>query len=181
MEPIYLRALERDDLERTHKWHNDRTMYRIMGGTFHYVSRAAEEAWLRKKEAYSPTEVMLAICVTETSQHIGNIYLRNIDWAARHAEGQIWIGEVGQRTKGYGRAAAELLISHAFEDLGLHRLYVLALEGNPSIHMAETQGFVREGVLRDHVYVAGKFKDLVVLGMTVDDYRRARPRAERGQ
>ena len=59
MESVYLRALELDDLDRTYKWHNDRELYRAMG-EFHYVSRATEEEWLRKKQVFSTNEVNLA-------------------------------------------------------------------------------------------------------------------------
>jgi RimJ/RimL family protein N-acetyltransferase len=170
MEPVYLRALELGDMERTHKWHNDQRMYRIMGGVFHYVSRATEEEWLRKKQAYSPQEVSLAVCLTENSQHIGNVYLRNIDWIARHAEIQIWIGEPDERSKGYGSAAFRLMIEYAFHNLGLRRLYGFILEDNkPSIRMFEKCGFVVEGRLRKHAFGGGKFKDFVVMGVCVDD------------
>jgi len=169
MEPVYLRALESDDLERTHKWHNDHRMYNIMGGTFHYVSRATEEEWLRKKQAYSPQEVSLAICLTETSQHIGNIYLRAIDWIARHAELQIWIGEPDQRSRGYGYAAISLFLKYAFDTLGLRRIYLYVLEGNPSIRLYEKCGFIVEGKLRKHAFIGGEFKDFFIMGLCVDD------------
>ena len=111
METIYLRALEHNDLDRTYKWHNDHELYRTMG-VFHYASRATDEEWLRKKQMFSDEEVNLAICLTENSQHIGNIYLRNIDWIARNAELRIFIGASDYRTKGYGQAAIRLLIRH---------------------------------------------------------------------
>jgi len=119
MEPVYLRALELDDLERTYKWHNDPEMYRTLGGAFHHVSHVTEEEWLRKMVVSSPNEVNLAICLTENSLHIGNIYLRNIDWIARNGEAHLFIGEVGERSKGCGQAAIRLLVRYAFQDLGL--------------------------------------------------------------
>jgi len=144
-------------------------MYNIMGGTFHYVSRANEEEWLRRKQAYSPQEVNLAICLTENSQHIGNIYLRNIDWIARHAELQIWIGETDQRSRGYGYAVQSMLHKYAFDELGLRRLYLFILEGNTSIKLAEKFGFIIEGRLVNHAFSGGKFKDFIVMGLCVDD------------
>ena len=169
MEQVYLRALEIGDLERTYKWHNDPNMYSIMGGTFRFVSHASEEAWIRKKQEFSTTDVSLAICVTETSQHIGNIYLRNIDWVNRHAELQMWIGEQDKRSQGYGFAAQTLLHNHAFNDLGLLRLYLYILEGNPSTYLAKKFGFVKEGKLRQQVFKDGEFKDIVIMGLCVDD------------
>ena len=162
--PIYLRALELSDLERTHRWHNNQEMYALMGSTFRFVSPATEEAWLRSLDTTSVHEVNLAICVRETSEHIGNIYLRHIEWIARHASAHIFIGEVGERSSGYGYEATMLLVEHAFADLGLRRVYLFALTGNVSVRCAEKCGFVAEGILRQHAFVNGQFRDVVVMG-----------------
>jgi UDP-4-amino-4,6-dideoxy-N-acetyl-beta-L-altrosamine N-acetyltransferase len=169
MESVYLRVLELGDLDRTYKWHNDPELYRTMG-VFHYVSRATDEEWLRKKQAFSTSEVNLAICLSSNSQHIGDIYLRNIDWIARHAELHVFIAEPDQRSKGYGQAAVRLLIKHAFQNLGLQRLHLLVLEDNkPAIKVYEKCGFVVEGRLRRHVFKNGKFKDVLFMGLCAGD------------
>jgi len=170
MEPVYLRALELDDLERTYKWHNDPELYKTLVGPFHYVSRATEEEWLRKKQAYSPQEVNLAICVTENSQHIGNFYIRDIDWIARNAALNILIGEPTERGKGYGSMALRLVVKYAFQDLGLNRLWLAILEDNEaSLRHVKKCGFIMEGKLRKHAFKDGKFKDLVVFGICASD------------
>lgn len=172
MEPVYLRALELSDLERTHKWHNDPELYKMLGGTFRYTSRATEEDWLRRKQTYSVSvsEVNLAVCLAESLQHIGNIYLRNMDWVARNAELHIFIGEPDQRSKGYGEAAVRLLINYAFQDLGLLRLYLFVLEDNtPAMRVYEKCGFIVEGKLRRHAFKEGKFKDVLVMGICASD------------
>ena len=169
MGSVYLRALEIDDLERTHQWHNDPVLYQTLTGTFRYVSRAAEEAWLREKLKYTNQELNLAICLTGDSQHIGNIYLREIDWVARRAELSIFIGETKQRSKGYGQEALRLLIKYSFEDLGLLSLYLFVLEDNrPAIRLYEKGGFVIEGKLRQHAFKSGGFKDVLVMGLCAD-------------
>jgi RimJ/RimL family protein N-acetyltransferase len=166
MESVYLRALELDDLERTHRWHNDPILYETLVGPFRYVSRATEEDWLRRKVASPDQEINLAICLTADSTHIGNVYMRNIDWLARHAEVSMFLGEPEQRSKGYGTAALRLLIRHAFRDLGLSRLYAFILEENTaSLRMCEKCGFVLEGKLRQHAYKNGEFRDLLVVGV----------------
>ena len=171
MEPVYLRALEIDDLERVHKWHNDIEMWDLLTSPFRYVSRASEEEWLRKKQSYSNEEVNLAICLTGNSEHIGNIYLREISWIARHGHmSGILIGDPVHRSKGYGTSALRRLIEHAFGDLGLRRLYTYVLDENkPSARMMEKCGFVVEGKLRKHAFKAGKFKDVVVMGVCAED------------
>jgi RimJ/RimL family protein N-acetyltransferase len=170
MELIYFRALEPGDLERTYQWHNDPNLYKTLGGVFHYVSRTTEEEWLRQMAAFSNREINLAVCLTENSQHIGNIYLRNIDWVARHGEVHLFIGEAGERLKGYGQAATRLLARYAFRDLGLLRLYCFIIGDNqPSIKMFEKCGWMVEGKLRNHTFKDGHFKDVLAMGICASD------------
>lgn len=102
---IYLRALEASDLEQCHKWHNDRDLYKMLVGPFRFVSKQAEQAWLDRKTAFSPDELNLAICVKGSDEHVGNIYLREIDWVARNAQLGIFIGSREERSKGYGKSS----------------------------------------------------------------------------
>ncbi len=166
MEPVYLRSLESGDLDRIHKWHNDAALYESLTGTFRYVSYTTVAEWLRNKQAYSMEQANLAICLTNSSEHIGNIYLRDIDWIARHGELAIFIGESGQRCKGYGRAAVRVLIKHAFQDMGLRRLYLFVLADNSrAIRTYESCGFVVEGRLRKHAFKGGEYKDVSIMGI----------------
>lgn len=170
-ELVYLRPLELDDLDRIYKWHNDPVLYKTLMGTFRYVSRAPVEEWLRKKIACPIQEENLAICLTSNSQHIGNIYLRNIDWIARCAETGIFIGDPDHRSKGYGAAARRLQIRHAFQDLGLQRLYAFILADNrPAIRMNEKCGLIVETKLRRHVFKDGELKDVLVMGICANDH-----------
>jgi RimJ/RimL family protein N-acetyltransferase len=174
VESIYLRALELDDLERTHKWHNDPALYEMLIGTFRYVSRVAEEEWLRRKVAYSTQEVNLAICLTSNSQHIGNFYLQNIDWIARHAEMGAFIGEPGLLSKGYGTEALRLMMRHAFQDLGLLKLYAHTLADNTAaIKHLEKCGYVLEGRLPRHCFKGGEFKDILIMAFYAGDLETA--------
>ena len=109
-EPIYLRALEMSDLDRCHKWHNDKDLYEMFWGPFHFVSKQAVEAWLNRKTSYSSEEYNFAITVKETDKHIGNIYLRKINWVCRHAELQIFIGDREEISRGYGQSAVRQLL-----------------------------------------------------------------------
>jgi diamine N-acetyltransferase len=170
MEDVYLRALEPSDLDRTSKWHNDPRLYDTLVSPFRYVSRAAEEEWIRRKTAYAQTEIQLAICLKEGDRHIGNIHLTDIDWVSRHACLGIFIGEAQSQSKGYGQQAMRLVLRHAFHDLGLHRVYLTVLDDNPrAIRVYEKCGFVVEGRLRRHDYKRGQFRDLILMGICADD------------
>lgn len=164
-EPVYLRPLEGDDIERIHNWHNDRGLYDTLTGVFRYVSRGTVEAWLQKKQASDSTEVNLAICLRRNHDHLGNVYLREIDWIHRRGELGIFIGDTSHRFKGRGLSALRLMVSYAVKELGLRRLYGLILaENRASIRIFEACGFVTEGTLRQHFFKQGKLRDAAVVG-----------------
>lgn len=170
MGTVYLRPLDLADLDRTFRWHSDPGLYEMLVSPFRYVSRTSEEEWLRKKMQFSNTEIQLAICLTEGNQHIGNIHLRNIAWVSRTAETGVFIGEAEHWSKGYGQQAMRLLLRHAFNDLGLLRVWLTVFDDNlRAIRSYEKCGFIVEGRLRQHAFKCGKFKDLIYMGINVSD------------
>jgi RimJ/RimL family protein N-acetyltransferase len=170
-ELIYLRALEASDLERCHTWHNDRNLYDMLVGPFRFVSKQAEQAWLDRRTAFSSNEVNLAICLKKSDEHIGNIYLREIDWISRCARLEIFIGDREERSKGYGQSAIRQLLTCAFRDLGLNRIYLQVLADNcAAINVYEKCGFSIEGRLKNHVFKQGGWKDLIVMGICAEDH-----------
>lgn len=168
---VCLRALEVADLDRVLSWHNDSTLYQHLGGTFRWVSRSAEEGWILRRCAYSPTEVNLAICIMGTHEHIGNIYLRDIDWVARHAELHIFIGALAHRGHGYGEVAMRRVLAHAFDDLGLQRIYLFVLASNePAMRLYKKCGLIEEGRLRRHAFKQGHLEDVLVMGILSSEW-----------
>jgi len=178
-EPVFLRALAMGDLNRTLKWHNDPALYATLGGAFRPVSRAVEREWLRRKRAFTSGEINLAICAAKTGLHVGNIYLRNLDWVARRGEVHIFIGDRKHRRKGYGQSAVRQLAEQAFRTLGLQRLYLLVLADNAAaIKTYEKCGFVVEGRLRRHAFKGGRFKDMLAMGRCATETAAGRSRGE---
>lgn len=169
---VYIRPLEQGDVENCLKWHNDPSLYSSLCNPFRQVSRVAEETWLSTRIKYSDKEVNSAICLNKSATHIGNIYLRDINWGSQNAAVGLFIGEASERGKGYGTAALKLMTDHAFHDLGLHRVYLYALATNvAAVKSYQRVGFSNEGTLRDHVFKQGRFHDVVVLGLRRCDFQ----------
>lgn len=172
---IYLRALDVSDLERTFLWHNDPALYEHLGGNFRWVSRATEKEWIERHSSYSANEVNLAICISETQEHIGNIYLRDIEWVSRHAELHIFVGQQNCRGHGYGEAAMCCVLDHAFHDLGLERVYLSVLASNePAICLYKKCGFTEEGRLRQHIFKKGHNVDVLIMGILSSEWESQR-------
>ncbi|WP_432082978.1 GNAT family N-acetyltransferase [Streptomyces sp. WAC 04229] len=64
---------------------------------------------------------------------------------------------------GYGRETVQLLLGLGFESLGLHRIWGARSPHNEaSAKTMASAGMVEEGVIREHVLKAGKWRDSVV-------------------
>ena len=71
------------------------------------------------------------------------------------------------------RAALPIVIDHAFDDLGLHRLEADADPRNArSLRLLEDLGFTREGYLRERHLIGGERQDSVLFGLLRSDWRR---------
>ena len=61
----------------------------------------------------------------------------------------------------------------AFEEAAAHRLWLDVFESNHHARaLYESEGFVVEGVRRDHVHHGGRFVSVVLMSMLEDEYWR---------
>ena len=101
-----------------------------------------------------------------TGRSIGTIGLSNVDRQNLRAEYGILVGDADARGKGYAREASELILRYAFDQLGLHRVYLHSFADNAAaVRLYKRVGFRLEGTLRHHVLKRGVFRDVVVMAM----------------
>ena len=168
---IYLRALETSDIDRMHRWHNDPQLYATLTSPFHPVSRQTVEDWIKERCRYSDKEINYAICLSDSHEHIGNMYLREIDYINRHGFLGAFIGDAEHRAKGYAGEALLQTVDYAFNVLGLRRLYMYVLADNAAaLKHLQKCAFLIEGKMRQNIFKDGQFKDVCVLGMCLSDY-----------
>ena len=107
---------------------------------------------------------------------VGLANLARIDPAARRCEWAYYLGEASTRGRGVGSQVEYIVLRHVFEDLGLNKLWCEVLVENEAVwKLHGSFGFVREALFRDHVQKAGRFQDVVGLGMLKADWDGARP------
>ncbi|MGC9541124.1 GNAT family N-acetyltransferase [Streptomyces sp. UG1] len=76
--------------------------------------------------------------------------------------------------KGYATDAARTMIRFGFGELGLHRISAaIGPENRASIRVVEKLGFTREGVLRDHVFTNGEWRDSVLYSLLTHEWTEA--------
>lgn len=85
---------------------------------------------------------------------------------------------VTEKGKGFGRQAVRLTKRLAFEEWRAHRLWLDVVAHNTRAQaMYETEGFVREGILRECLKVDAGFESLIVMSILRDEYLDALPAA----
>lgn len=161
---IYLRLMTHEDTEKIVEWRNSDSVRKrfIYQGLF---TKESHENWIRTMVETGKV-VQMIICEIGTDRAVGSVYVRDIDNTHHKAEYGIFIGEKEARGKGYGTAAAKLMVRYCFEELRLHRLFLrVYAENERAIRSYEKAGFVKEAHLREDVYINGEYKDIVLMGI----------------
>lgn len=164
---IYLRPMTGEDTYRIVAWRNSEAVRK----NFIYqelFTREGHEEWVRSM-VNTGRVVQMIICLEQDDSPVGSVYIRDIEPLHRKAEYGIFIGEAQARGRGIGTAAAKLMLKYCFEELKLHRVFLRVYADNvQAIRSYEKAGFAREAYLRDDVFVDGRFRDIVLMGVLAD-------------
>ncbi len=164
----------------------------VAGGddaTWKYMARPAlrspedAESMIRQAliETEARREVAFAIVATASGKVVGSTRFLDIQRPHRALEiGWTWIGTSWQRTA-INTECKLLLLGHAFDTLGAHRVTLKTDARNDRSQRAiERIGGVREGVLRRHrVCWDGFVRDTVYYGVVDHEWPAVRIRLER--
>lgn len=158
MVDIKLRKLELfDKTQMAHLANNKKIWDNVRDGFGHpYTEKNAEE--FIQRQANSDTEKVFAIDFNGELCGLCGLILQK-DVYRKSAEIGYWIGEPfwGQ---GIATQAIGFLVSHAFEEMDLVRLYAGVFEYNVgSIRVLEKNGFFKEGISKKAVFKNGAFWD----------------------
>lgn len=136
------------------------------------ISPAQQLQWFR-----SQTDRDLALCVFEKQgaerRLIGINGVYNIN--PRHQLGvwrvRFWPEIQG---KGYAVESSRMMFDYAFNTLNLRRITSTSFADNPpAMRLLERMGSKREGLLRQHLYSNGKFRDVVTYGLLKEEFFEA--------
>lgn len=155
---LRIEPLSLDHLPHVMRWVNDREVMQYFATHQRDISEAEERAYLANILA-SPNDKVFSAFDGET--YVGQCSLNAIYWPARNA--RLFVVVVaGQQGKGYGPEAIRQLLKYAFEELKLHKVWLIVRKDNRSAQaMYLKLGFFFEGVLEDEYCVNGRYFDMV--------------------
>ena len=152
-----IRKLEEKDVAGMLEWMHDEAVNCWF--RFDFSAMTEEKALDFVKASFTEENQNFAI-VDENDEYMGTISLKNISVKDGNAEYAIVTRKKAHGT-GLAFQATKEIIQYAFEELGLHRVYLNVLDINERAnHFYKKCGFEYEGAFKDHLYLNGGYRTL---------------------
>jgi RimJ/RimL family protein N-acetyltransferase len=164
---VSLRPFRDTDASVAAAWCRDAAIVRWSGAPANHDENSAL-AWAAMTDTSHGAGDVLALVITDTASGaaLGSVDLR------RPSEADLELGEVGfflgpeARGRGIATRSTRLLLTYAFDELGIARVQALVHPENPaSAKVLERLGFRREGLLRDHRVGAEGREDRILFSL----------------
>lgn len=141
--------------------------------TDHEISPGEHQAWLASL-AGNARQAVFVVMVDDLPR--GLVSLNAINTLHQSADWAFYLDSELQG-KGLGSQVECWLLDHAFDDVGLAKLNCEVLASNPAVvRLHQKFGFVLEGVRRQNVCKDGERLDVMLLGITAQEWRAQRPK-----
>lgn len=170
-EKIRLREYKKEDIKLAQEYINDSEIKKLLnpGIPFLYTYED-EEKWYENLSASKDT-YNFAIETLEDKKYIGGCGINEVDWKNSYVVVGIFIGDKDYLGKGYGTDAMKVLMHFVFEQMNIHKIKLNVFSFNKrAIKSYEKCGFKVEGILRDELFVDGKYHDEVSMGILREEY-----------
>lgn len=139
-------------------WVNDREVMQYFANRQTDISAEEERGYL---ETFLASKNDRVWAVFDGEDYVGQMSVNQIYWPARNGRIFLVVRRAMQH-KGYGTTMLRGLIRLAWEELNLHKLWLIVRKDNRAAQvMYLKSGFDFEGVLHDEYYVGGRYHDMV--------------------
>ncbi|QWK19042.1 MAG: UDP-4-amino-4,6-dideoxy-N-acetyl-beta-L-altrosamine N-acetyltransferase [Hydrogenobacter thermophilus] len=161
--------LNPDELELVRTWRNHPEVRKWMYND-QEISKEEHFRFVERLKEDSKNFYYLAV---KDNAYMGVVNLVRADLRNRNAYFGIYANPEN-RIQGTGFILGKALLKLAFEIALLHTLRLEVLENNiKALNLYRKLGFKEEGILREFVLKEGKWFDVIVMGMTEEEYRNA--------
>jgi len=168
-EHIYLRTVEKEDLNYIKRWYNDKEIRMLSGIDVPTTEQYMEEFYDKVQD--TSDRIWFMVVEKENNNVIGEVGLLRMYHSWRTTDLTIIIGEKAYRGKGYGKEAILLLMDYAFGHLNFHRISIGVVGFNDNaLKFYEKIGFKQEGIQRDGYYYDYKYHDFIMMSILEDEF-----------
>ena len=169
-ERVRLRAVEPEDAGFFFALQDDTERGRLLDFLPPPSSKAALESWAREQAQKGLENDAFQWVIEAAGETVGSIVTHTVN--PRHGTFSygLDIARAHQR-KGYAKEAVTLILRYYFGDLRYQKVFAGVQENNAgSIALHRSLGFQLEGTQRRMVYQEGRYLDLLLFGLTADEF-----------
>ena len=170
---VTLRPLKIEDVKYTLELRYDVEANKALIAYPFPVNIENEKQWIENLYPTGEREnIYFAIEQNSSKDFVGYLSLRNINYINRNGDfGIILLKRF--RGKGYSGEAMKLFFSYIFDQINLRKIQLEVLkENDKAIKIYESLGFNEEGILKEHIYQDGKYKDLVLMSLFLEGFKK---------
>jgi diamine N-acetyltransferase len=168
---VRLEPLRLTHLDQVMSWVNDREVMQYFAARQEQIGVEEERRYLERLLA-SPNDRAYSIFTGD--EYLGQCSINQIYWPAKNGRLFIALRHEAQH-RGFAPLALQQLFALAFGELGLHKLWLIVRRDNRASQALYLKlGFDFEGVLLDEYCVAGRYYDMVRMGLRAPPASSAR-------
>jgi RimJ/RimL family protein N-acetyltransferase len=176
---VQLRAHEPEDADPLPLYADtadERSGWMVMPPRSRVATKKQFEERAEKRPGPETLEFHLAIARREDDLMVGDINVHHVDQMnGTFSYGIALLPE--HKGQGYAAEAVLLVLRFMFDERRFQKCEAQVWDyNNASLSLHRKLGFVEEGRLRRHLFLAGQYRDEVLFGMTDDEFRRFYPK-----
>lgn len=134
----------------------------------HIISQEEHDNWLMMLKS-NPQKNIVFVVSDNQQQPCGILSITNIDLYHKRADWAFYIKPDARG--GIGRTLEKFVLSFVFSELKLNKLNCEVLIDNQAVINLHTKFFFqKEGIRREHCFKDNAFYDVVLMGITKEDY-----------
>ncbi len=171
---VEIKEFDLQNVSVHYEWNNDKELnyydseYPHQHESFDTFLKRIKSVLDERNETHELFEIHLA----ESDKLIGIVDIHAIDQYNRRCYVNCTIGDRTYAGEGYDMEALKIVLSHCFNNKGMHKVATTAFDFNTSwIESVEKLGFKQEGQLREHVIKKDKFCDKLLFSLLEKDYQ----------
>lgn len=161
---VLLRKLKLEDACLLAKWFKNPEVIKYLGTSTRQGTTLAKEK--KRCANHLADKFCRAFIIMDKGRPVGIITLGSINKVNKNAKIFIAIGETEHHGNGIGTEAVRKIVRLGFGRFKLHKIYLEVFADNaPAIRCYEKVGFEKEGILKDHACVKGKYFDEIQMAI----------------
>jgi RimJ/RimL family protein N-acetyltransferase len=163
---IILRSFEIDDAKNLQEIRQDYAGIKSFAGTPFPSNIESEREWISRMYPRGDRKnIYLAVSEKQTGKFCGYCNARNINYLNRNAEVGVILHK-NARGLGLFKEISFMFYDYLFFEINLHKVYSFVIQSNEiAIETDKKIGFIVEGLLKEHIYQDGLYKDVYFVSL----------------